>query len=391
MRIGRISGFDVKVHWSTLVIFSLIVLSLATVQLPEDAPTYGEGAYWVAALVAGLVFYASLMAHEVSHAVMARREGIEVESLTLWMLGGVASLHGEPRDPGGDLRIAGIGPAVSLALAVAFGLVAAAVGVVGGPTIVEATFAWLAGINGILALFNLIPAAPLDGGRILRAILWRTRGDRTAAAVAATRAGELFGYLLVGMGVARLLFGVGFGGVWFILLGWFVLNTARAERTQVHVRDALGDLKVRDVMTPAPVTAPADITVASLLDDYVLRTRHSAFPLVDADGRPAGLVTLTQVRGVARDERDEVLVHTVACSRDDVATAGPDDPLLDVVTTLNQCGHGRVLVVDGGEVVGIVTPTDIARALDVATLDEPTIDVRDRPTMGGLLEPRSRR
>lgn len=377
MRIGRISGFDIRVHWSTLVIFSILVLSLSTVQLRLDAPGYSDAAYWSAALATGVVFYFSLLAHEVSHAVMARREGIEVESLTLWMLGGVASLSGEPDSPKGDLKVAGVGPLVSLLLAGVFGAAAALTAVTGGPSILESTLAWLAGINAVLAIFNLIPAAPLDGGRILRAVLWRIRGNRTSAAVAATRAGEAFGYLLVGLGLARLLFGMWLGSIWFILIGWFVLNAARAERSQVAVRDALGNMKVRQVMTPSPVTAPEGITVAELLDDFVMRTRHSAFPLVDGDGRPAGLVTLAQIREVPSSERANTRVRDVACPRQDVATAGPDDEVLDAVSALNQCAQGRVLVLEGGELVGIVTPTDVARVLDLSSENGSAIDVRD--------------
>lgn len=232
--------------------------------------------------------------------------------------------------------------------------------------------------------------APLDGGRILRAVLWRTRGDRRSAAIAATRAGEAFGYLLIGLGLSHLLLGVGAGGLWFVLLGWFLLNTARAERAQVLMQDALGGLKVSDVMTADPVTAPAHITVASLLDDYVLRTRHSAFPLVELDGRPAGLVTLDQVRGVPARDRDEVRVADVACSRDDIAAARPDDLLLDVLSVLNNCGQGRVLVLDGSRLVGILTPTDVARALEVGTLDEPVVDIRGHVPLDGRTDAKSR-
>lgn len=377
MRVGRISGFELSIHWSTLVIFTFLILSLSTVHLPEAAPGYGEVVYLVAALLTGFAFYASLLAHEVSHAAVARREGIDVDGLKLWMLGGVATLKGEARDPGADLRIAGVGPAVSLLLAMVFAAVAGLLDLVDGPAIARATFAWLAGINGVLALFNLIPAAPLDGGRILRAVLWRLRRDRTRAAVAATRAGEAFGYLLVGLGLARLLFGVGVGGVWFILLGLFVLNAARSEQTQTLLRDALGDVKVVDVMTRDPVTAPDYLTVRRLLDEYVVRTRHSAFPLVDFGDRPAGLVTLAQVRSVPHDQRDEVRVRDVACGLDGVVVAQPDDALLDLLPQLNSCAEGRALVLDEDRVVGIVTPTDVARALELAALDQPAIDVRE--------------
>ncbi|HEX7094720.1 MAG TPA: site-2 protease family protein, partial [Acidimicrobiales bacterium] len=158
MHIGRIAGFPLRIHWSTLIIFGLLVWSLSTVQLPEQAPHASDAAYVIAALIAGFFFFVALLAHEVSHALVARREGIEVESLTLWVLGGIAALRGEPRTPGADLRIAAIGPVVSIGLAIVFAAAAVATAVADAADIVVATFGWLAGINFVLGLFNLIPA-----------------------------------------------------------------------------------------------------------------------------------------------------------------------------------------------------------------------------------------
>ena len=367
MRIGRLAGFELRIHWSTLFIFGLLVWTLAAVQLPDQAPDAGTTAHVVAAVIAGFAFYAALLAHEVSHAVVARREGIEVESLTLWLLGGVASLKGEARSPGADLRIAGVGPAVSLAIAVVAVVVAGVLDAAGAPAIVVATVGWLAGINAVLGVFNLVPAAPLDGGRILRAALWAWRKDRSWAAITAGRAGEVFGYFLVGLGLLSLLY-PGFGGLWFLVLGWFLINAARAEQAQTVLQDTLGDMRVASVMTPRPVTAPADATVAELLDDYVWRTRHSAFPLRDAAGRPAGLVTLGRLRDVRPEQRDRVRVADVACPMDEVVTAAPDDRLVDLLPRLNDCGDGRALVMQDGEMIGLVTPTDVSRAIEVAGL-----------------------
>lgn len=369
MRVGRIAGFELRLHWSTLVIFGLLVWSLAAVQLPREAPGVSDAAYLAAALVAGLAFYAALLAHETSHALAARREGIEVESLTLWVLGGIAALRGEPRSPAADLRIAAVGPAVSLALAATFGLLAVGTSVVNGPELVVATLGWLAGINGVLGLFNLLPAAPLDGGRILRAALWSWRGDRSRAAIAAGRAGETFGYLLMVLGLLRL-FSPGGGGLWFLVLGWFLLNASRAEQAQTKLQDAMDDQRVGSVMTPDPVTAPPDASVAELLEDYVLRTRHSAFPLRDATGGLAGLVTLRRLRRIPPDRRTATRVADVACPMDEVTTAHPSDRLIDLLPRLNAGGDGRALVVDDGNLVGIVTPTDVSRAIEVAEVTE---------------------
>lgn len=365
MRVGSIAGFELRVHWSTLLIFALLVSSLASVQLPHDAPGSSGAAYLVAAVLAGLAFYGGLLAHEVSHALVARREGIEVDSLTLWLLGGVAALRGEPRTPAADLRIAGVGPAVSLAVAAAAAVTAAILDAAGAPSLVVATVGWLAGINAVLALFNLIPAAPLDGGRILRAGLWAWRRDRRWAAVTAARAGEAFGYLLLGVGLLGFLY-PGVGGLWFLVLGWFLINAARGEQAQAELQGALGDVRLSTVMTPDPVTAPADATVAEILDGYVLRTRHSAFPLRDARGRPAGLVTLGRLRTVPPEQRGTVRAAEVACPMGEVVTAAADDRLIDLLPRLNGSGDARALVLDGDRIVGMVTSADVARAVELA-------------------------
>lgn len=371
MRVGRLAGFTLTVHWSTLVVFGLLAWSLAAVRLPAQAPGAGDAAYLAAALATGAAFFASVLAHELGHAVVARRHGVEVQELRLWLLGGVARLSDEARTPGADLRIAGVGPAVSLALAATAGLAAAGLGALGAPDLTVAAVAWLAGINAVLAAFNLVPAAPLDGGRVLRAALWAWRGDRTWAAVAAARAGQAFGYLLVGLGLADVFFGAGVGGgLWFVLLGWFLLNAARAEADGAVVRDRLGGLRVADVMSADPVRGPSWLTVADFLEDYVLRTRHATFPVESFEGRVDGLVTLRRLKAVPADERVATRVRDVACPIAAVPTASPDEPLVDLLPRLASGGDGRALVFEDGRLVGIVSPADVARALEVAELRE---------------------
>lgn len=371
MRVGTVAGFELRIHWSTAVIFGLVVWSLASVQLPDQAPEASDTARLVAALVGGVAFYAGLLAHELSHAIAARREGLEVDSLTLWLLGGVAALRGEPSTPGADFRIAGIGPAVSLAIAAIGGTAAVVLDAIGAPAIVVATAAWLGGINLLLAIFNLIPAAPLDGGRLLRAAIWARRKDRTVAAVTAARAGEAFGYLLIGFGVLGLFApGLG-GGLWFIILGWFLTNAARAEQTQAQLQDALGDVRVAEVMTPQPVSVPADATVATVLERYVLATRHSAFPIVDDDGRPAGLITLDRIRSVPPDRREATRAVDVACPMEEVVAVAPEERLLDLIPRLNACGDGRALVIENDRIVGLVSARDVARSVELARMQSP--------------------
>jgi Zn-dependent protease/CBS domain-containing protein len=300
---------------------------------------------------------------------VAQRNGVGVEGIVLWMFGGVARLTGEADDPGADLRISGVGPLVSALLAAAFYGVAVLVARAGAPGIVVGSVAWLAIINGMLAIFNLMPAAPLDGGRILRAFLWSRHGDRSRAAITATRAGQVFGWLLVAGGLFLFAVLAGFGGLWLALIGWFITSAARAEEQQVRVRDALAGVRVSDVMTPDPAVVRGDVDVATFIEDYVLRNRYSAFPLQEPSGELQGLVTLNRVKQVPRERRPELRIRDIACPMGEVATARPDEELTDLLPRMAACGDGRVLVIeDGQRLVGIVSPTDVSRAIERATL-----------------------
>jgi Zn-dependent protease len=368
LRLGHIAGVRVGVNWSVIVIFLLITFGLAAGRFPVLVPDLPTGAYLAAGLAAAVVFLASLLAHEISHAIVARRNGVGVEGITLWMFGGVARLQGDAQDPGADLRIAGVGPLVSLVLGVMFGALAVTSDAVGGPPLVTDALTWLGVINVALAVFNLVPAAPLDGGRILRAFLWRLWGDRFRAAIAATRAGKFFGFLLVGLGLFSIVTFPGFGGLWLMLIGWFIAAAAGAEEQQTRTRAQLSDVSVADVMTKDPTTAPAWLTVGAFVEDYVFRHHHSTFPLVDHYGQLAGLVTLRRVKQVPRDEWSTIRLRDIACTRDEVATARPDESLPDVLERMASCADGRVVVVDGDRLVGILSPADVTRRMEIADL-----------------------
>jgi Zn-dependent protease/predicted transcriptional regulator len=368
-RLGRVLGIPVGVNWSVLVILALFAWSLATVTLPEVAPGYGDAAYWVTAVAVAVVFFACLLAHELAHSVVATHHDVGVDSITLWLLGGVSKLRGEAHDPSSELRIAAAGPAASLGLGLAFGAVAGVLGTVGAPALVVAALSWLAVINVILALFNLVPAAPLDGGRLLHAFVWHRSGDHAAATMAATRAGRWFGAVLVGLGVL-LTFGGVVTGLWFVLLGWFLISAARAEATHELLHGAFAGMHVRDVMTASPVVVPADVTVADLVDDWFLHHRCSAFPVVDDEGRATGLVTLRRVRTTDRRAWQTLRARDVADDLAGVATAAPDELLTALLERMSVApgGDGRALVFEHDHLVGIVSPTDVRRAIDVVAL-----------------------
>ncbi|MFC3500700.1 site-2 protease family protein [Micromonospora krabiensis] len=375
-RLGRVAGVPVGVNWSVLVIFALIWWGLAANQFPRAYPDRPGALYVLSGLVAAVVFFLGLLAHEVSHAIVAKRNGLEVGGITLWLFGGVAELHGEAKDPGAELRIAGIGPLVSACIGLVFGAFAIILAQVDYRGLLLGVLAWLAGINILLAVFNALPAAPLDGGRLLRAGVWRWTGDRTKATVVASRAGWALGVLLIGLGLWQFLAGVGVGGLWLALIGWFLIGAASMEERQARMGSALRGVRVADVMTPQPQTASAEMTVADFVDNYLFAYRHSALPLTE-DGRPVGLVTLDRVRGIPADRRPRTTLGEVACRADDLVLAEPDEQLNDLLPRLSQCADGRALVVTEDRLVGIVSPSDISRAVQRNTLrDQPALSRR---------------
>jgi Zn-dependent protease len=361
LRFGRIAGIPVGASWSALLIAALIAWSLAGRLLPAQAPGLTPGAYWLAGIAGAGLFLGSLLAHEIGHALVARRAGLRVRGITLWLLGGVAQLEDEPASPRDELRVAIVGPAVSLALAGAFGVAAAALSVVGAPALLVVMAAWLALGNVALGVFNLLPAAPLDGGRVLRGLLWRRHGNRVRAAVTATRAGVWVGAGLVAYGLLGSVTGWGIGTLWTALVGWFLVTAARQERDHALLASQAGGLLAGQVMTPAPVTAPAWFTVDAFLRNYVEPWQAAALPLRTFDGRPAGVVTAAALYAVPMDRRHIVRAGDVAIPPSDLVLVGPEDPVAGLAARLAN-GRTVAAVVAGGRLLGLITASDLARA-----------------------------
>ncbi len=369
VRLGRIAGIPVGVNWSIVVIFFLLAWELADLVLPGDHPRHAVALYWAVGGVATVLFFASLLAHEVSHAVVAKRNGIGVRRITLWLFGGVSELEKEALTPGADFRIAIAGPVTSFVLAGVYGvfgiLLHAAAGAAG---VIGSALGWLAWINLLLGAFNLMPAAPLDGGRVLRAALWRRSGDRVGAATTAAKAGEVFAYILVGLGVLEFL-AVGVIGLWFVFLGWFLLTAARAEQSAVVMRSSLADVHVRDLMTKEPTTFSSSTTVAELIDHQLGHHRFSSYPLAGPDGQLEGLTTMGRLRHVPGHLRQTTRLIDTAAPLSDVPVADPGEPVPDLLQRMQTSPDGRALVIDGSHhLVGIVSPSDIARFMQLSML-----------------------
>ena len=364
LSLGRIAGIHVGLNWSLLVVAALIAWSIATDILPTAAPGQTSGAYWTAGVVSAFVYLASLLAHELAHSIVATRRGVKVEGITLWLFGGVSRFSSESSSPGSQAWITFVGPLTSLLLGAVFLLAAAVVGGGANSALLSASLAWLGYINILLGVFNLLPAFPLDGGRILQSLIWRGTGDRLRATRIAARIGMAFAFLFIAYGlITFFVAGSPIGGVWAVFLGWFLLSAARAEEAGGLIRQALSRISVADVMTPNPVQAPDDISVEEALHGYVLTSRHSTFPTHDAAGRLSGLLTMAALKNVAPDARTTTLIKEVACPLDKVSTATPADPATNLLNVSDGCSEGRTLVVDNGRLVGIISPSDISRLM----------------------------
>ncbi|MBO1333018.1 site-2 protease family protein [Streptomyces sp. VRA16 Mangrove soil] len=363
--LGRIGGTRIGLHWSVLVVVALVTGSLATGRLPDAEPGRPTWQYWGVALLTAALFLASLLVHELAHAVVARRDKVGVDGITLWMLGGVARLSGEPPTPGAQARIAAAGPATSAAVGALGTVLALCVDAVHASALLVAAVAWTAAINFVLAVFNALPAAPLDGGRVLHAALWHHSGDRLRATRGAAGAGRLLGWVLMTTGFVVVLFVGDFAGIWSALVGWFLISAANAEERRATLHSALDGVPVRQVMTRDLVTVPATATLTAFLSEAPFgRYRHSAFPVVAADGTAAGLLTVRLVDRVPVTARGSTTAGEIAHRVPEVPATTPDEPVVDLLPRIEAARDHRALVLDEERrPVGIVTLTDVSRTL----------------------------
>ena len=358
VNLGRIAGVQVRIHWSLLVVFILIVWSLADGVFPSQNPGHSDGVYLAMGIVAAVLFFVSLLLHELGHARQALREGMEIDGITLWILGGVAQFKGRFPSAGAEFRIAAAGPLVSLVLGIVFVLLALA----GLPSAVDGVVAWLGYINLTLLAFNLLPALPLDGGRLLRAALWHFRGDLSWATSVAAGTGRAFGYLFIGLGLAMFIFQGSFSGAWLAFIGWFLLQAATAEARYIATEEALDGIRVRDLMVKDPVTVEADRSLGEFMDQVARSNRFTTYPVLDG-GRPVGLLPFSSVAAVPRSEWDTRRVRDAMIPLDQLPHLSEEERAIDALADLSSPATNRGLVVENGRLAGLLSITDLARAL----------------------------
>ncbi|MES2535993.1 MAG: site-2 protease family protein [Pseudomonadota bacterium] len=383
VHVGRVAGIDVHLDWSLLIVFFLVAFSLGTALFPLWHPEWSPARSWMTGLAAALLFFLSVLLHELSHALVGRRHGIEVKRITLFVFGGMAHMDNEPPTWRAEFWMAIVGPVTSLAIgaicAIAATYMAGTASI--DPANIEQTLAglgavptlllWLGQINILLALFNLVPGFPLDGGRVFRAVLWGLTGNLRQATRWASAAGQLFAWLLIISGIAMMLgfrvplFGTGFvGGLWISFIGWFLNNAALVSYRQLLIRDSFQNVPVTSLMQTGFANVPPDLPVDRLVEEYMLHRDQRGFPVVAGD-RLVGMVCLEDIRKLDRGLWPVSMVRDIMTPAASLIQISPQDDVLKALSLLGERKVNQLPVVGDGRVQGLVRREDILKWLSL--------------------------
>lgn len=360
IKLGKIYGIQIDIHYTWLIVFLLFTWSLASGYFPQVIPGWSGIGYWAAGAISTILLFAGVLVHELSHSIVAIKKGTEVKSITLFIFGGVAQATDEPREANSELWIALAGPIASLVLAGLFFLLA----YLSPEKISSAIFSYLFWINLILALFNLIPAFPLDGGRVLRALLWKWKKDyRSATRISATT-GVVFAYVLIFLGFFSLLEGNLVSGLWWIIMGWFLQNSAESSYQQLVIKQALSGLTVRSIMETEIKSVPPNITLEELAREHFLGFQQTAF-FVSWGEEILGIVTISDLKKVPREQWHQETVRQIMTPLSQLETISPNENAYDALLKMTSRNVGRLPVMEEGQLVGIITRQDLLEALRI--------------------------
>ena len=383
MRLFRLAGIDVYLDWSLIIIFVLITSSLGLGVFPQWHPEWSTGTSLITAFVAAVLFLGSVLTHEFSHALVGRAHGMTINRITLFIFGGMAQIESEPRDWRSEFWMTIVGPITSLVLGVIF--IGLGMGVLpagefdpeqpreflASMTPLATLLLWLGPVNIILGLFNLVPGFPLDGGRVLRSLIWGITGDLQRATRYASQGGQLFAWLLIGTGLAMVvgarvpIFGTGvINGVWLMLIGWFLNTAAVASYRQMQFRHLLQGVTVERIMQARPRTLEPTLTLQDVVDHYLFHGEQRAYPVVD-DDQLQGLITLHDIRGVPRERWPRTRVQETMIPCADLVTLGPRDEAARALELISQQGFNQLPVVEQGRVLGLIHREDLMRWLSL--------------------------
>ncbi len=357
-KIGTIMGIPVMVHFSWFIVFGLITWSLSTFYFPKAAPDLPLVSYWTKGVIAAILLFFSVAFHELAHSVVAKRYKITIESITLFIFGGVAQMRGEPPHPEAELRIAIVGPLSSFFLAIIFFIIT--VNTTGG---VKALFSYLGEINLILGVFNLIPGFPMDGGRVLRSILWRKKKNFFYATQKASSIGQKIALFFIFFGIFSIFSDMP-GGLWLMLIGWFLYTAAQTSYEQSRLQESLSGVKVKDVMVKDLVTVKPSITIDELVHQYFLRYGYGGFPIV-SEGRYLGIITLKDIKDIPRDAFQETKVSQAYSRHKKEWEISEDEYVMKALERMVTEDVGRLVIMDGDKLIGMITRNGIARYVQI--------------------------
>jgi Zn-dependent protease/CBS domain-containing protein len=361
IRLGRVFGIEIDANWSLIFVFALVTWQLAVYLLPQAVPGQPTAVYWITGLVGAVLFYVGLLAHELAHSLVARRNGERVTGITLWLFGGVSQLSGEPANPGVEARITIVGPLTSLVIAVLAAGIAVVAGALGLSGLITELFGWLAVLNVALGVFNLVPAFPLDGGRLLSTFFWWRTGSRSRGVHDAVRVGRFFAFLLIGLGVLEFFQVNVVNGIWLAFLGWFLLSAGASEEASTQARVLLKSVPVSSAMHSGVVTVPDWLTTEQFLHSMAGQHPFTTYPVHDPSGALTGVVRLREVVQAVSSGGGERRLREIAHPVAEVPRARPDEDLEALLDRIGPDLDKRVLVFDGDQLVGILSPADVAR------------------------------
>jgi Zn-dependent protease/predicted transcriptional regulator len=359
----RVAGIKITLDISWFVIFTLVLLALSIGYFPRHFPGQEPQTYWMAGFIATLLFFASVLIHELSHSLVAIRQGLEIPEITLFIFGGVARLAEEPKDPVTELKIALVGPISSFVLAILFGVLRALLRGL-EPSIIVAVLGYLAWINLALGIFNLIPGFPLDGGRVFRALWWWRTGSLTRATKIASDIGKGFAVALMLLGGLQIFGGALISGLWLVFIGMFLRGMSAQGYEELVIRKALEGVRVDEIMVKDVVSTPPDITVGALVHDYILKYAYRGFPVVE-DGRVLGVVSLAAVKEVPLEAQQVTKVQEIMAPLSDAMLIGAQSSLAEALVKMSREGEERLLVTSQNRLEGMVTKTGLLRFVQI--------------------------
>lgn len=363
-KLFRVLGIPIYINYSWFIVFSLVVYTLAVSYFPYLGPYYDPFIRWIMAFIAALILFSSILLHELSHSYVAQKQGIKIKSITLFVFGGIAQMVGESRTPSGEMKIAAAGPALSLFISSIFWTIVLVFKRDMATSPVLAISYFLAYTNMILAVFNLIPGFPLDGGRMLRAFIWKRTNNLNKATLITSRIGKGFAIMLIILGLWDLLQGVFISGLWLIFVGMFLQQAADQGYRQTLLHRTLTSVKIRNIMASPVIVIPEDMTIDQIVNEFFLRYRYNSFPVVSGDTL-TGLVSIHDIKVVEKEKWPYTIVRDIMHKDTAAFTISPENGALEALDKMTDRQSGRLVVIEAGRIVGMISHRDIMQMLKV--------------------------